>query len=209
MTLIRKIDGLEGTVSSLNWHPKQHTLAIAAYGGITLADRDQQELRTLAWRGAPLVAAWSPDGKMIAHGNQDATVHFWYPETNVELQMSGFPAKVGQIAWEFTSRTLATGGGPAAYLWDCSGKGPEGSRPKMLQGHRDVVTALVYQQRGFLLASGGRDGRLCVWQPANRTPLIAGAEFPEAEISSLAWSPNDQFLAVGTSSGGIGIFKVK
>ena len=37
---------------------------------------------------------WSPDGKYIATGDQDSTVHFWIMSTGDDLQMSGYPTKV-------------------------------------------------------------------------------------------------------------------
>lgn len=41
--------------------------------------------------------AWSPDGRYLSHGNQDATVHFWIVATGRELQMTGYPSKVAQL----------------------------------------------------------------------------------------------------------------
>ena len=85
---------------------------------------------------------------------------FWYAESGRELHMSGYPSKVRELSWDFTGRFLATGGGDVICVWDCGGsKGPEGTTPKMLEGHGATVSAVAWQRRGFLLASGdGCDG---------------------------------------------------
>ena len=155
--------------------------------------------------------AWSPDGKLLAHGNQDSTVHFWFAESGKELQMSGFPSKVRELSWDCTSRYLATGGAPVVCVWDCSGAGPEGSKPQMLleDDSESAVTGLAWQRRGFLLASINNDGHIRLWQPANRKDQLVGTDrFPDAEASTLAWSPDDKALAVGSGVGGLAVYRV-
>jgi len=198
-----------GTVADIAWKPKANELAVAAYGGIAFYEPDRAEaIRHFEWKGSPLRLAWSPTGAMLAHGNQDASVHFWYADTGRELHMSGYPKKVRELSWDFAGRVLATGGGEVPCLWDCSGAGPEGRTPKMLQGHAGSVTAVQWQRRGFLIATSDDAGRVCVWQPANTRPLLGAANFAEDEISCLAWSPDDSLLAVGSGKGAIALFRV-
>ena len=165
-------------------------------------------VRKYEWKGSALRLAWAPNGGLLAHGNQDASVHFWYAESGKELHMSGYPSKVRELSWDFTSRFLATGGGDAVCVWDCGGKGPEGSKPNMLTGHGGTVSAVAWQRRGFLLASGDTAGRVLAWQPANRTPLLGGATFADTEITAVAWSPDDKLLAAGSAVGTVGVFKL-
>ena len=166
----------------------------------------------LAWKGSPLAMAWSPDAKILAHGNQDSTVHFWYYDTARDLQMWGYRTKVRELAWEFSSRYLATGGGPVVCIWDCqaSPNGPEGSKPMMLVGHDEEsnITALAYQARGFLLASSGLDGKVLLWQPTNRKGAQVGEfQFVGGEASTVAWSPDDKSLAAGCGTGAVAVFR--
>ena len=125
-----------------------------------------------------------------------------------DLHMSGYPTKVRELSWDFTGRFLATGGGPGVCVWDCAGKGPEGTTPKMLEGQAGTLTCVAWQRRGFLVASGDDAGRVCLYQPANRTPLVGGATFDGTDISALAWSPDDKRLAVGSGAGKVGLFQV-
>lgn len=183
-------------------------LAVATYGGLTLRRPDRDEpLGRYAWQGSTLVIAWSPDGRFIATGDQDSTVHFWITRTGQDLQMWGYPTKVRELAWDPTSRYLATGGGATVTVWDCSGKGPANTRPIELMAHEGQLAALAFQQRGSLLASACSDGLVAVWRVGASKRPVAIAQF-ESGISQLAWSPDDRVLAVGTEGGDVAVLNV-
>jgi WD40 repeat protein len=209
--LVRELPPQAGTITDLAWRPGTNHLTTLAYGAATVFDplAGVEPVRLFAWKGSPLRLAWSPDGKVLAHGNQDSTVHFWYYESGVDLQMWGYATKVRELAWDFTSRYLATGGGLVVCIWDCGGpKGPEGTKPQMLEGHEDNLTAVAYQSRGYLLASAASDGQVLLWQPANRKETKVGEfKFDEGEASVVAWSPDDKSLAAGSGTGTVAVFR--
>lgn len=197
------------TVADLAWRPGTGELAVAAYGGVVVHPPGDGPARTFAWKGSPLAVAWSPDGKVLAHGNQDATVHFWFADDGTPLQMSGYPTKVRELSWDFTGRYLATGGGPAVCVWDCGGAGPEGREPRMLEDHTAPLAAVAWQRRGFLIASAGGDGRVNLWQPANpRGPHVGEDRGTGAAASVLAWAPDDKAIAVGFADGTLALHRV-
>lgn len=197
------------TVADIQWQPGGTTLAAAAYGGVTLWLPEQATpLHHYQWQGSTLVLAWSPDSTVIATGDQDCTVHFWYVKSGKDLQMWGYETKVLELTWHASSRYLATGGGSVPCVWDCKGsKGPEGTTPVQLQGHSAPVAALAYQHVGALLASGGSEGGVALWQPASSNRFLAWADLP-AGVSRLAWSPDDRHLAVGGADGTVEVFAV-
>jgi WD40 repeat protein len=134
-------------------------------------------------------------------------VHFWIASSGKDLQMWGYPTKVRELAWDATSRYLATGGGPAITVWDCSGDGPEGTKPIQLTGSDAAVTALAYQGRAELLAAAMEDGLIALWAPARlRRPLTRLAL--GSAVTKLAWSPDDRLLAVASEDGSVGVYGV-
>ena len=208
--IVREYPDHQSTISDIQWKPHKRQLASIAYGGVTLWDPQQSEaVRRLEWKGSSLVIEWSPDGKHIATGDQDSTVHFWIMSTGIDLQMSGYPTKVRELSWDAASQYLATGGGHEVTVWDCSGRGPEGSKPITLSGHRDFLSVVRFQHDGKLLASGGADGMVYVWQLRGslRSRAVHEADLT-AGVTKLAWSPNDQYIAVGDELGGVSVFSI-
>ncbi|NJR72193.1 MAG: hypothetical protein HC782_03825 [Gammaproteobacteria bacterium] len=163
--------------------------------------------RHFPWKGASLKLAWSPDGHYVASGDQDSTVHFWYSKSGEDLQMWGYPTKVRELAWDRTSRYLATGGGPIVTVWDCSGKGPEGTTPLQLNAHREFLSALAFQQGGALLASADNDGQIVLWAPGKARNPLAQMSYGAA-ATQIAWSPDDRYLAAGSAEGVVEVFSV-
>ncbi|QEL14100.1 WD40 repeat domain-containing protein [Limnoglobus roseus] len=206
--MVREFADHKSTVSHLAWRGSQVT--VAAYGGVRLYDiATGNTVLDFAWKGAPLAIAWSPNGAMLAHGNQDATIHFWYTaRPDSPLQMSGYATKVRELSWDASSRYLACGGSSAVCVWDCGGKGPEGSKPQMLPCGEEPLSAVAWQRRGYLLASGGPDGRVLLWQPANKKGPLVGTNGGDAGVTVLGWAPDDKTLAVGDADGGVRALKV-
>jgi WD40 repeat protein len=92
-------------------------------------------------------------------------------------------------------------------VWNCSGKGPEGTTPLSLKGHRESVTCLTFQRQGPLLASGGADGLVALWHPGKlRKPLsIVGGPAP---ITCVVWRPDDRAVSAADEAGGVTVFAV-
>lgn len=113
------------------------------------------------------------------------------------------------LAWSNDGRWLATGGGASATVWDCQGrKGPDGSRPLVLERHSEQITKLAFQPAGELLASTARDGLVLLWSvPDDDLPIAASAIDDEA--TTLAWSPDGRHLAVAGAGGAVSVLAVQ
>lgn len=176
-------------------------LASATYGGITLwTPATAEPVHRLPWKGSILTLAWSPHGRYLAHGDQDATVHFWNLATGKDAQMWGYPTKVRDLAWDATGRYLATGGGTGVVVWDFAGEGPQGSKPLVLEAHRQFLSALAFQHGGPWLASGGLDALCALWHPGQQKRALAQQRLPAAATQA-QWAPDDQTLALGCADG--------
>ncbi|HKB39776.1 MAG TPA: WD40 repeat domain-containing protein [Gemmataceae bacterium] len=202
---IRDYSDHTSTISDVQWRSKTRMISTTSYGSLTLWDVDRNDpAQRFEWKGSILVHAWSPNGQFVATGDQDATVHFWFATTGQDLQMWGYRTKVRELSWDATSRYLATGGGLVITIWDCGGQGPEGTTPLQLEGHEDSLTAVAFQHAGPLLASAGTDGCVAVWQPPKSIRPVAFVQL-DSEATQIAWSPDDNLLAVGTDAGDVGV----
>jgi WD40 repeat protein len=206
--MLREYPYHPATVSDLAWRPWTEELTSASYGGVALWSTQKNEpTRRLGWKGSVLKLAWSPAGDRLAHGNQDATVHYWLLSSGQDLQMAGYPMKVRQVCWDPTGTYLATGGGEEVTVWDCTPPGPENTTPLTFKAHQAAVSALGYQTEGPLLASGGLDGKVFLFRPGKFKKGLTQSE-AGGPVSQLAWSPDDRLLAVGTESGGVVVYEV-
>jgi WD40 repeat protein len=185
------------TISAVAWHPLGGCAAVGYFGGVCLWGADDGAAqREMPYGNGIHALAWSPDGRWLVSGNQDPSVHLWLLDGDVELQMSGYEAKVRHLSFDSGSRWLATSGSRDACVWDCSGAGPEGRDPVML-AHDAPVCGVAFQRAHGLLASASQDGALMLWSPERQQPQRATVRMPAA-ATCLAWSPDDRLLAIGS-----------
>jgi WD40 repeat protein len=196
------------TVTSLTWHAATGKLVSTCYGGVQFLDVGKAApVRELPWKGSILTGSISPDGRHLATGNQDASVHVWEIASGNDLQMSGYPMKVSAVAWGEGGPVLATGGGQVITVWSFAGKGPAGSTPVELSGHRGRITGLAFAAKGSLLVSVGDDG---VFHVANRKPRWR-SEFADAvgvPLSSLALSASGLHAAAAGRGGRVFVWRL-
>ena len=192
---------VESTITGLAWHDSGRLIATSCYGGIRLfTPESSQRVTSFDWKGSMIALSWSPTGQYIAAGCQEASVHVWNALNGEDMEMSGYGTKVRELAWDSTGRFLATGGSTMPTVWDFSGEGPAGSRPRELDAHDAQVSALAFQRKRPILASGDREGAIFVWDVSKvRAPLTRVRQ--GTAVSCLSWSPDDQWLAVASASG--------
>lgn len=191
-----------GTIADLCWRPDGKAVGTASYGAVQLFRIGEEEAyETLDWHGSILCMAWSPTARHIAAGTQEATVNFWkLPYRHGEqLQMSGYSSKVRELSWDASGRFLATGGSEMVTVWDVSGKGPAGTRPRQLEAHEARISALAFAGKGYMLASGCMGGLGCLWE-VEKSSQRGIVDFG-SEITAIAWAPDDTRIAWATQDG--------
>ena len=159
--------------------------------------------RLLTSQGNFLSVAWSPDGRYLASGEQSAKLHLWALPSERETVVCAPADNISQLIWDARSQTLACSGGNDVVIWNASNPG---SKPEQLVAHERSVTALAAQNDGPLLASGGQDGLLAVWNPSAGRDALCFDYYPNGEIHSLSWSTADRYLVSGTADGRITLY---
>lgn len=201
--LIQEFDEHESTVSGIQWRKDSNFFATSCYGGVRLFEVEQNEpFEFLPWKNSMLSMSWSPDSKFICCGTQDSRVHFFElpHKPNSDFEMSGYRGKVKILEWTHDSNYFLTNCWDEIVIWKMSGSAPTGQEPITLMGHFGKITAAKFQQKSTFLASGDSLGLLLFYDVAIGSKFIFGLKIKN-EISSLAWSKNDFYLAVGSTQG--------
>ena len=188
-------------VNGLAFNPVGGLLA-AAVGAEVLLWRcaDGGLDRTLKWASTLLNVHCAPDGKIIACGSIDKTVHFWRTGVWSDSQMAGYLTKPLSLAWSADGKQLATTGDECLIVWNFAGKGPEGVAPIQLYGHTTPPTLVATHPKKPLLLSGGKDTRLILWEPRAKTEPLGLVKLG-GEVAALAFNPNAS-LAYAADAGG-------
>lgn len=202
-------DDHPSTVSAIAWSGEGQ-LATACYGRVTFFEASTGEAhQKLEWQGSLVSMVLSPDGGIVVCGSQDNSVHFWRRATGHDSEMFGYPGKPSALAFDDTGTLLATGGGESVTVWSFRGKGPEGSRPGVLEFHVEPITTLAFAPGAMRLASGGRDGTVVVWSlKRNGKGAPIGAEDLGASVAELYWRPDGGALAALDARGGVSVWRI-
>ncbi len=73
---------------------------------------------------------------------------------------------------------------------------------RLLHGHTDSIRTVAYSADGRLIATGSRDNTVTVWERVSGQPLPLPTDLPsDAWINAVAFSPNNQQLAIGKADG--------
>ena len=139
--------------------------------------------------------AVSPDGRLIAAGDREGSVHFYDHDTGEEQKaLSGHLDEVTDVTFDPSGDLLAS----------CSLDGSirirevkTGGDITVLSSHTGSVICLDFSPDGRLLASGGMDGFVRLWNvPAwsEQAVLKVGA----SSVRDLEFSPDGRWLVVGS-----------
>ncbi|KAI7881407.1 WD40 repeat-like protein [Lichtheimia hyalospora FSU 10163] len=173
-----------------------NVVAIGLDRSIYLWNANDGTIQTLNYQSNDPVASlsWSADGAFLAVGTCDGATEIWDVEANQRLRsMAGHQSRVGVLSW---NKHLVSSGSRDSTIWHHDVRVAQ-HKVAELVGHQDEVCGLKWRSDGDMLASGGNDNTVNLWDARATTPKYSKSNHVGA-IKAIAWCPwNTNLVATG------------
>lgn len=215
------LDGPGDAVHFLDWHPRGPLLLAGSADCVCYMWNAAKAKFMMAFAGheAPVTAGgFSGDGKLVLTASMDMSVRVWNPSSGETLRrVQNGMAGIGGVFHTADVMCLTVGpvDTPAAKLvaTGCGGgdvfvtQVETGLVVKQLQGHVGGVESVAFsaaEMRPVLLATGGGDGAIHVWDAVSGTERC---RFEHAGVTvKVVWHPRRPVLATGSSDGSVALW---
>ncbi|KAK1274511.1 Protein FIZZY-RELATED 1 [Acorus gramineus] len=173
----------------IDWGP-DNILATALGNTVYLYDAGKNEVQILTEvdheDDYPTSVAWSCDGLTLAIGFNNSMIEIWDPKTSrLVRSIEAHSSRVGSLSWK---HQILTSGSHDTSIINHDVRAYRAAY--VLKGHSGEVCGLKWSESKGLLASGGNDNLVHVWEE-NMVSSKWLHRFDEhrAAVKALAWCP--------------------
>jgi WD40 repeat protein len=169
-------------------------LAIGFDEALHVYDLDNFERTDLHGFDSIKAVAFNPDNSYLAAANIRGLVSLWNAAMQRQLATLTNPrrgAARDDLSFSADGTHLAVSNANSVHIWNLT----SAKEKTVLTGHAGGIPCAAFHPDGQLLATGGKDDEVRLWDPHSGR-LIEAVNFEEA-VQSLAYSRDGQLLAVG------------
>lgn len=201
-----KIEGHNGFVYDIVFLPNNdYFLTSSADSTIRLNDYSNSRVLLNADSEIKTLSI-TPDGKILAGGNDHGEVNLWYTDnqSSAKIKQSD-PIHV--VEFSHSGETLAIGdesGNVTLYSLKNGIENPE--RLMVLTGHHSRINDISFNDQDSFLATAGFDGRIQLWTMEDLDKLPIVMRDHESYVWSLDFSDDSDYLVAGGKDGTIKIW---
>ena len=198
-------------VDLTGWNFSQLQVWQADFRGMSLqevdfTDADLSKSIFTEKMGSIFAVEFSPDGKLLATGN-DHQINIWQiPEYRLIMTLPGHDAPpIWTLTFSPDSQMLASGSSDRTVrLWDVA----SGQCLKILSGHQGSILSLAFSPDGLTLVSSSEDNSLKVWQIESGQEIAKLPSINSHIVDALAFSPDGDLIASVNQIDGIRIWQL-
>jgi WD40 repeat protein len=195
-----------GTIGSIALSPDGTMLSVAGGIGIYLYEYESMELLLyMNTEYSVKSITFSPNGDVLASGNDQGVIALWDVETGRLLRtLEGKADWDNQVVYSPDGRLLAAKGEDrTVILWDAI----SGNVLHVLEEHFYTVQSISFTPDGLFLAAGDDDSNIFIWN-TQTGKLVDRIEAQCGPIESLVYFQDGRLLATGCSIGYIILWDV-
>jgi cell division cycle protein 20 (cofactor of APC complex) len=155
----------------LDWS-KNNVVAVGLDKSVYLWNADTGTIQALDYDLDVGVSSvnWSSNGAYLAVGTASGETQIWDVKSNTKLRsMTGQDCRIGVLSWD---RHVVSSGGSNGSIFNHDVRMAK-HVVKEMYGHKDDVCGLKWRWDGDLLASGGNDNTVNIWDARSTTPKFA------------------------------------
>ncbi|MBW4643800.1 MAG: AAA-like domain-containing protein [Goleter apudmare HA4340-LM2] len=154
----------------------------------------------------------SPNGQLIASGDEDNLVKLWHIKGNLITTFKGHSDNIWNVKFSPDGKILASSSDDGTIkLWDIE----KLRRKQTILAHNNTwVRSVNFSPDGKLLASSDSTGKVKLWQMENGTvkndtPLKTISAHPNRWVTYVKFSPDSKILASASNDKTIKLWKVE
>ncbi len=149
------------------------------------------------------VAAWSPDGKLLASCSDDNHVFLWEMNGTVQQDIL-HPAGVRALAWSPDGQRIVTGAKNEVSFFNVQ----TGARlAHSTRRHTQLVTSLAWTAKNEMqVVSGGADKQAIIWNTQTYSSQTRYNQ-QSAGIDAVSWAADGQTVVSSSDDGRVHIWK--
>ena len=191
-------------VEGVAFSPDARMMATSDDGGTVLVSLFPGPRRFAKLEGDGFTqAAFSPDGEALVAGS-DHLVYVWRRPLGEFVRKVSYPGPVLAVTVSRNNVIYAAGGGDfSIHRWIL----PRLEEIEPLRGHTDEVYVVGVSPNGSMIASGGRDRHIRIWDSSGRVSRALRGR--DDSVLGLAFSPDGFWLASSYGDGTVAVWNTQ